>query len=100
MASLTTTTNNNNNNDKQMKQDYIIHFTWKHQNFWKGELDSILQLFQLKPSEIYNKTDLDNITSPFMFATFKSEKDAENVCSRCLLINRIYKIYGVGKTDE
>ena len=57
MASLTTTTNNNNNNDKQMKQDYIIHFTWKHQNFWKGELDSILQLFQLKPSEIYNKTD-------------------------------------------
>ena len=65
MASLTTTTTNtNNNNDKQMKQDYIIHFTWKHQNFWKGELDSILQLFQLKPSEIYNKTDLDNITSP------------------------------------
>ena len=100
MASLTTTTTNNNNNDKHMKQDYIIHFTWKHQNFWKGELDSILQLFQLKPSEIYNKTDLDNITSPFMFATFKSEKDAENVCSRCLLINRIYKIYGVGKTDE
>eukprot|EP00943_MAST-04B_sp_MAST-4B-sp1_P004796 g4796.t1 len=83
-----------------MAKNYIIHFSYKYQNFWKAELDSILKLFHLNPNEVYDAQDLEKITSPFIFASFKSEEDAKNVCTRCLLINRIYKLYGFGKTDD
>ena len=59
-----------------MAKNYIIHFSYKYQNFWKAELDSILKLFHLNPNEVYDAQDLEKITSPFIFASFKSDEDA------------------------
>ena len=86
--------------DGNQGSKYVIQFLWKYQDFWKAELDSVLALFNLNPSNIYNSEDLENITTPFIFATFSTVEDVKKVCSRCLLINRIYKVFGVGKTDD
>ncbi len=86
--------------DDNQGSKYVIQFLWKYQDFWKAELDSVLALFNLNPSDVYNSEDLENITSPFIFATFSTVEDVKKVCSRCLLVNRIYKVFGVGKTDD
>ena len=63
--------------DGNQGSKYVIQFLWKYQDFWKAELDSVLALFNLNPSNIYNSEDLENITTPFIFATFSTVEDVK-----------------------
>jgi tRNA (guanine10-N2)-methyltransferase len=82
------------------RKPFVIQFGWKRQNFWKAELDGVLKLAGVLPETVYCAEDLEHVKSPFVFATFPSVEVAHFVCERCVLVTRVYHLWGTGRTDE
>ena len=81
---------------KPNTRTHLIRFLFKHRNFWIPELTSLLQLSGQPTNPISTFFDINPlraIRSPFLPATFPNDEVARQVCSKAVLINRVYEVW-------
>jgi len=78
---------------------YLISFLQKHEDFRLAELNALLKMNGLAPSEVYEQSDYSQV-SPYLVVNFPSEVVAAAVCDRGILIKAVMELWGDGPSYE
>ncbi|OQR83483.1 tRNA guanosine-2'-O-methyltransferase [Achlya hypogyna] len=80
-------------------KEYLVFFVHRHLDFRFPELDALLTMQSLSPTECYSR-EANPLSSPLVHIKLPSEAHAKFLSQRGILVKGVYEIWGHGKTYD